>query len=303
MTRVVVEGMSRTMTVDRLTRREVFGEGFAVGAAVYRLHEAVLAHVHDFIELAVVTDGAARHDTAVGSVVLERGDWVVIRPGDWHAYAPEPGVGGFAVTNAYLGPELVHDRLGWALDHPGLARLLLRGGRGDRLTAEQPLLRIAGWLSQLAAERPDADEVIKLGLLSCALVELDRSTGATTDEQLEIGSSTRSAMQAMTADLAHPWTVNELAARVGVSVSTLYRQFAAQLGNGPVEWLTRVRAEQAAALLIQTDLPVAAIGRRVGWPDPSYASRRFGQAYATTPTAYRAAHAAVVPGPFRPDVP
>jgi AraC-like DNA-binding protein len=217
---------------------------------------------------------------------------VVIRPGDWHAYAPEPGFVGVAVTNAYLGPELVHDRLGWALDHPGLARLLLRGGCGDRVAPDQSLGRIVGWLSQLSAEGPDADEVMKLGLLSCALVELDRSTGDAPDEGLEIASSTRSAMQAMTADLAHPWTVSELAVRVGVSASTLYRQFAAQLGSGPVEWLTRARAEQAAALLIQTDLPVAAIGRRVGWPDPSYASRRFGQVYATTPTAYRAAQLA-----------
>ena len=43
-------------------------------------------------------------------------------------------------------------------------------------------------------------------------------------------------------------------------------------------------------LLTKTDLPVAAIGRRVGWPDPSYASRRFAQVYAMSPTAYRAAH-------------
>lgn len=52
-------------------------------------------------------------------------------------------------------------------------------------------------------------------------------------------------------------------------------------------YLGRLRAERAAALLIETDLPVAAVGRLVGWNDPNYASRRFRHFFAFSPAAYR----------------
>ncbi|MBL1120176.1 helix-turn-helix domain-containing protein [Streptomyces sp. 110] len=52
-------------------------------------------------------------------------------------------------------------------------------------------------------------------------------------------------------------------------------------------YLGRLRAERAAALLIETDLPVAAIGRRVSWPDPNCTSRRFRHHYGMSPAHYR----------------
>ena len=52
-------------------------------------------------------------------------------------------------------------------------------------------------------------------------------------------------------------------------------------------WLAALRGERAAALLIETDLPIAEVGRLVGWADPNYASRRFRQLYGVAPAAYR----------------
>ncbi len=53
-------------------------------------------------------------------------------------------------------------------------------------------------------------------------------------------------------------------------------------------WLARRRAEKAAVLLLTTNLPVAEIGRSVGWRDPNYFARRFRAAFGTTASAYRA---------------
>lgn len=81
--------------------------------------------------------------------------------------------------------------------------------------------------------------------------------------------------------------MERLAGEVGHSVSHLHREFRAQLGLTPMAWLAQTRAELAASLLLQTDRPVAWVGRQVGWPDPNYFSRCFRRAYAMSPTAYR----------------
>jgi AraC family L-rhamnose operon transcriptional activator RhaR len=282
--------------LERLTRSQVFGAGVAIAAWHFVLIEPVPPHVHDFIELAVVTRGAGRHTRSEGTRRLAAGDVVVVRPGAWHAYTPEEGAEPFEVTNAYLGPETVHGELAWLLDDPRLARLLLVGGQLARPLSAPALGRVAGWLAQLAQEQERPDRLLNAGLLQCALVEISRADRKQVPgAPPALSAPVRAALQVMTDDLARPWSVTELAAGAQLSTSSLYRQFREQLGSGPIEWLTVMRAEAAATLLVQTDLPVAAVGRQVGWPDPSYASRRFCRVYALSPTAYRRAHAAPAP--------
>jgi AraC family L-rhamnose operon transcriptional activator RhaR len=95
------------------------------------------------------------------------------------------------------------------------------------------------------------------------------------------------AARLLEADLTGAWTVERLAAAAGLSPGRLARLFTRRMGVPPMAYLGRLRAERAAALLIETELPVAAIGRRVGWPDPNYASRRFRQHFGLSPARYR----------------
>jgi transcriptional regulator GlxA family with amidase domain len=53
-------------------------------------------------------------------------------------------------------------------------------------------------------------------------------------------------------------------------------------------YLDRIRAERAAGLLIETELPIATVGAMVGWHDPSHASRRFRATFGLSPSRYRA---------------
>jgi AraC-like DNA-binding protein len=78
-------------------------------------------------------------------------------------------------------------------------------------------------------------------------------------------------------------------AHLAVNPSHLARSFKATFGLAPMSYLTGVRAEVAATLLLQTDRPIAAIGAEVGWPDPNYFARRFRAHVGTSPSAYRAA--------------
>jgi AraC-like DNA-binding protein len=66
-------------------------------------------------------------------------------------------------------------------------------------------------------------------------------------------------------DPAYPWSVVELAQRVGVSRASLARRFTAVVGDAPMSYLTGWRITLAADLLRDTSDTVETIARRVGY--------------------------------------
>lgn len=86
---------------------------------------------------------------------------------------------------------------------------------------------------------------------------------------------------------AHPWTVVELADRVGVSRASLARRFTGLVGEAPMSYLTGWRIALAADLLRETSDTVDAIARRVGYANAFALSVAFKRLRSTSPSAYR----------------
>lgn len=82
-------------------------------------------------------------------------------------------------------------------------------------------------------------------------------------------------------------TLESLASWAGYSPQHLNRVFRKVLGVTPLQHLTRMRLEQAAALLAENQLTVLAIAQSVGISDPYYFSRLFKQHYGQSPAHYR----------------
>lgn len=97
------------------------------------------------------------------------------------------------------------------------------------------------------------------------------------------------AMRLLEASIDEPWTLDRLAALVNLAPGYLVRLFGKAAGISPMAYLNRVRAERAAGLLIETELPIATIGAMVGWHDPSHATRRFRATFGLSPSQYRSA--------------
>lgn len=95
------------------------------------------------------------------------------------------------------------------------------------------------------------------------------------------------ALRAMHEDPAHPWTTASLAARAGVSRTTLAKRFTDLVGDGPVAYLTEWRMTLAADLLNRPDLTVAAVAHRVGYADAFGFSAAFKRVQGVSPSAYR----------------
>jgi AraC family transcriptional activator FtrA len=91
----------------------------------------------------------------------------------------------------------------------------------------------------------------------------------------------------LTANLDQPLTIEDMAARTGLSRRTLSRHFTDQLGVSPGRWLLDRRIACTRALLEETDLPVETIAKRVGLSSAVNLRRRFHTALNTTPAVYR----------------
>lgn len=99
--------------------------------------------------------------------------------------------------------------------------------------------------------------------------------------------STDRAIALLRGDLAHAWSVTELADAVALSRSQLTRLFRRELGATPLRLLTELRLTEFTRLVEETDLTIAAAAKQVGWRDPRVASDWFLRRHLMTPTEFR----------------
>jgi len=83
------------------------------------------------------------------------------------------------------------------------------------------------------------------------------------------------------------WSVDELARRSGTSRATLARRFAAEVGMAPHAYLTRLRIQEAAVRLRESDDGLAAIAARVGYDSEFAFNRAFRRLMGVPPGLYR----------------
>jgi transcriptional regulator GlxA family with amidase domain len=107
------------------------------------------------------------------------------------------------------------------------------------------------------------------------------ATPARHDPRVEI------ALKYMEENLHLPLTVPAVASHVGIATSTFWNVWRAEMDTPPMRYLSALRVEKAAKLLVSTDVPLKVIAAAVGFPDPSKLSRTFRRRTAQAPGHYR----------------
>jgi LacI family transcriptional regulator len=87
--------------------------------------------------------------------------------------------------------------------------------------------------------------------------------------------------------------VHDILCQVPVSRSVLQRRFRRLLGRSIHAVIAGVRLRHAKQLLVETDLPLAAIAKRTGFSHVEYLCAAFRQSVGSPPGAYRREHAQV----------
>jgi AraC family L-rhamnose operon transcriptional activator RhaR len=276
-----------------------FEDDAAVAIFVAHHYPTIGWHEHDFYELAVIATGRALHESEQGTIPVEAGTAVFIPPGVSHEYR---GCQDLIVYNCLFRADLDEAELMWAL-RDGHLSVLFNPDNLSRDRALRPpvavqlddrgLRTVLAALERIRLREPDART--RTGQLAHLLLALDvvasaRRATDPTDRRTSAPPVVAAALELMSRDIVHPWTLSELSQRMYVGRSHLSRTFARYVGLPPMHYLARLRAERAAAMLTSTDLPVASIGAAVGWADPPYFSRRFRAVFGSSPRLYRKRH-------------
>lgn len=226
------------------------------------------------MELAVMLGGTARHLSDRGEAIIGKGDAVLLRPGTWHAYLECRNLD---VINFCFPLTLARD--GWRHLLGENVQSLLWSREGLRLTR----------LAEAAIEALDRLERIPRspsGDIGLAVWTLDQFA-STVPGHPSLHSAVERAVTLFEERIDNPWTATGISQAVGLDKAYLSRLFKAQVGVGPMAYLSVLRAERAASLLRSSEMNCGEVGYAVGYTDANLFSRRFRSRFGLSPSAYR----------------
>lgn len=271
------------------------------------------AHDHNYLELAFVLSGRARHVAVSGQEMCRAGDMLIIPVGAWHSYVQAAKL---EVVNCLISPSMLQNELSWLAADARLSQVLglaapftLTGQPSRWKVTPAQMKKIRPRLSELLESyEGGASRLELLGHLLLLLAQVRAVVGkASALRGQAAGTASASSAAAglaaiqgralhlsverglllLSSDLSRSWTLSELAERLRLNPSYLVRLFRTQTGLPPMKYLDRLRANRAATLLFAQDLSIARIGEQVGWADPKQFSRQFRQHFGQSATRYR----------------
>lgn len=260
-------------------------------------------------------------DSAGGTLVLGSGDIALMARGCTHVLSLQPTPPDPALPADALAPPLPA-----APALPGAAAQVISGAyqlwhqplhpflqqlpawfvlRADELPRLGPLSLALGLLAdELGQDAPGARAVVH-GLMdvvfSYLLRELLRrqAPGVAGWGQALRDPPVHRALALLQADSAHPWTLDSLAAAVGLSRTGLAQRFRQALGDTPLAHLRTLRMQQAMRLLGDTTQTLEQVAAAVGYQDAFSFSKVFKRAVGQSPREFRRQDAATRQSPWR----
>ncbi|MEC4020680.1 helix-turn-helix domain-containing protein [Streptomyces sp. H27-D2] len=204
-----------------------------------------------------------------------------------HHYGSDPGTGWDESFVDFTGPAAAtYTELGYI--EPGRPVVPLTDTAGARTAV--------GRIARAARRGNPLLEVETAAAVHELLVALRRARADTNGEGDPV-------LGALTRDAFRPLSVAEHAARHGMTPAELRAAVRRAAGCSPKDYLLGIRLGRAKELLVATELPVAAVARRVGYDDPAYFSRLFTRRVGTAPVRFREQQGRAVPGGWSDQIP
>ena len=210
-----------------------------------------------------------------------------LTPGTPHHYAPDPDTGWDEGFVDFTGPATAsYTELGY-------------------IEPDRPVVP----LSDASAPRAVIGRMARAARRDNPLLEVE--TGAAVHELLvalrraraDLTPDGEQLLKALARDACLPLSIADHAGRHGMTLAELRTAVRRGAGCSPKDYLLGIRLGRAKELLATTELPVAAVARRVGYDDPAYFSRLFTRRVGTPPVRFRAQQGRVVPGGWSDQVP
>jgi AraC-like DNA-binding protein len=225
---------------------------------------------------------------ATQEVAIGPGHVVVIFPGIWHRYRPDPATGWEKYWVSANGEDLyrlVKRRIlspGSCVLHTGLSSKILR-----------PYLQILRRVKARPGENPHVLAAYVMQLLAESLAAVARHSRKREEARPKQGEPAQRDPLVGRA-LSHIWshshgvvTVKDLAGLLQISRRTLERRFRTVLGRSVLQAITDCRLRRAKYLLQQTKLPIDHVAMSAGFPSPAQMTNVFREYEGCTPSHAR----------------
>ncbi|MGD0913708.1 MAG: AraC family transcriptional regulator [Terracidiphilus sp.] len=216
----------------------------------------------------------------VRNVRLQPGDVILVCPNEWHRYRPDAETG-WEEFWVHFNGDLAQNwrkRDFLKVEHPIIARNMSFALEGffDAL--------IENSKEQSAAPRLLAG--LCHSILGCALSSVGHNEAVSREQQIRLVAEYIH---------SHSRKINlaGLAARFGMSYSTLQRLFKRHLGVTPSQYLAQERLSIAKKYLVETALPLKAIAGELEFSSEFYFMQVFKRLTGMTPTEWRSRHSHV----------
>ncbi|MEV6112943.1 helix-turn-helix transcriptional regulator [Streptomyces sp. NPDC052109] len=239
-----------------------------------------------FHELIAVRGGGLCCSLDFTACDMSAGDWLWVRPGQVHRYASDlTAAEGVVVlfTPGFLTPATVEAA---RVDQPAWRSPLTP--TDTEAAALDAVLQVLRSEYRRLADLPLEVQIdVVRHLLSVLVLRLSHARGVR--ETAGAGNEAfRRFQHAVERGFARTHRVEDYAHALGYSVRTLTRATRSAVGTGAKAFIDHRVLLEARRLLWHTDLPAAAIGDRLGFPDAGVFTRFFRRRTGETPAAFRA---------------
>ena len=233
-------------------------------------------YINEFQLIYIASGSGSFQDRGIHYEV-HSGHFLLIQPGFWHSYSPDPNTGweeyyfGF---NGHMLSALAQDI--YMINENNLLKV-------SEASFAQPILTAALRLGQIGDESEESNIILK-SLLTQLLTELKYRLRV---NDLSKESLVFKARQYMENHLSQRITIDDIAKHLHISNSLFRKEFQKQTGVPPVTFLNRIRLQTSKYLLLTSNKSIKEIAGKCGFLTSEYFCKFFRDNTNMTPSEFR----------------
>lgn len=230
-------------------------------------------------QVVFITAGRGRFESReTGTVEIGRGVALIVLPGVWHRYAPDPATGW---TEQWI-----------ELQGATVQRLIKQGVLDPRRAVVQ-VERVADLETLLDAVHARLNHPLASGVdperaaLGLQVLALVTSTPSRQAEERVLAPVIARAERRLAEEVDRPPEMPALARELGVAYSYFRREFKRHTGLAPYQYVQQLRLEKARRLIGNSSESLEAIAERLGFASAFHLSAAFKKHYGLSPSRWR----------------
>lgn len=228
-------------------------------------------------QLIYIPEGVGFLETKKQKIQIQADSAILLRPGGWHRYRPNPETGWHEYWVGFSGSGF----------KATVNALFSRGPTAFRVRQSSAMLKDFEALIAIAQENGRAVQQMLTAQTGLLLARLYASTLVQPPTGKKSAQMVQNAQELMLSPKTDDMSVKEMARILGMSYANFRRVFSEHTGIGPHQYRLHLRLSKARDLLMTTDLSVKAVAIQCGFEDEQYFCRFFKKNMGQSPGSYR----------------